>query len=156
MMCWAGKRVEARTSMTRPPEQPANIEPQPPRLSERLLQRLLPSGVVGETILGDLREEHGALVRSGSRRRAQRWYRRQALGIAWRAGRDRLRGSGPFTTRAAAGNQSEHRRQHMKSGMFGALRYGVRGLARSPQFTVAAVLTLALAVGTNSSIFSVV
>src|SRR5687767_15344613 len=121
--------------MTRPPEQQHGMEPQPPRLTERVLQRLLPPGVVGETILGDLREEHGALVRRGSRRRAQRWYRWQALGIAWRAARDRLRGSGPFTTRATARNDSRYRRQRMRSGMFGALRYGARGLARSPQFT---------------------
>jgi putative ABC transport system permease protein len=32
----------------------------------------------------------------------------------------------------------------------------MRGLARSPQFTLAAILTLALAIGTNASIFSVV
>ena len=42
------------------------------------------------------------------------------------------------------------------SGMWSAVRYGARGLVRAPQFTLAASLTLALAIGANASIFSVV
>jgi len=36
------------------------------------------------------------------------------------------------------------------------LRYGIRGLARSPGFTAVAILTIALGIGVNSTIFSLV
>ena|SRR5437773_6729351 len=36
------------------------------------------------------------------------------------------------------------------------LRYGTRALRRTPAFTVVAVLTLALAIGANSAVFTVV
>ena len=41
-------------------------------------------------------------------------------------------------------------------GLIGNIRYGARRLFRAPAFTIITILTLALGVGANTAIFSVV
>jgi predicted permease len=48
------------------------------------------------------------------------------------------------------------REEARMQSLFGNLRYGVRQLLRAPTFTIVTILTLALGVGANTAIFSVV
>ncbi len=55
----------------------------PKGLLRYMLERLLPSGLEGEAIRGDLLEEFRAIAERSSLRQARAWYRRQAVRVLW-------------------------------------------------------------------------
>ena len=55
---------------------------EPPRLAQALLRRLMPDGVAGLTMLGDLLEGFEERARHDGIAAARRWYRWQTLALA--------------------------------------------------------------------------
>jgi putative ABC transport system permease protein len=122
---------------------------------ERCLRRVLSSlGEVGESIVGDLRSEHSGLVETEGRACADRWYARNAMGILMRVMADRVRGDGPFHPNGWSARRGRKEMWSM-GGLWNELRQAGRNLLRAPQYALAAILTLALAVAANTVVFSV-
>jgi len=126
----------------------------PPRLAEWLLRRFLPSGVTGESIIGDLREEYGDYLRGENRLPAVIWYWSRVYQIARRYV---LPTSVPV----------HHRRLLGRSSIIASLRrtvesvsqdvsFGLRTLKQRPTFAIMSIFTLGLGIGATTAIFSVV
>lgn len=124
---------------------------EPPRSLARLLAASLPPTERGQAILGDLHEEYGPRAERGLWR-ARLWYARAALGVALRYAAERRRYRRP----TRLGERAQPGWEGAMETLVTNLRYALRRLARSPLFTLIAIVSLGLGIGANTAMFSLV
>ena len=110
-----------------------------PPLARLLLRMTDP--LVREFVAGDLEEGFATMARAEGVSRARRWTTLQALAAVRQH---------PWQPRVAA----EHRGDGLMRTLLQDLRYGLRMVRRQPTFSLVVILTLALAIGANTVIFS--
>ncbi len=117
----------------------------PPKLAQRFLVRLVPSGIVGESIVGDAHEEYLEQIARVGSMRARLWYWSHVLNIA-------LKYRNRRTTESAGHGGSGT----ALAGLAQDFRFTWRSLGRSAAFTSVVVGTLGIGIGATTAIFSVV
>lgn len=115
----------------------------PPRVLEALLERALPEGEWRDTILGDLHEEFAETAARSGRPRAALRYLGAAAGVAlrgaWRRRADAVGSAGGGTMRGFWNDD---------------VKVALRGYRKRPAVTGVMVATLAIALGANAAVFS--
>ena len=133
-----------------------NSAPPPPALARRLLALALPDDA-RDYIVSELDEVYRRTYEQDGHARALRWYWREALafsgGFTLERIRERATGRNPITV---PHNDKRGPMQAFLEGWIGDFKHAARSLVRVPGFTFIVVLTLALAIGANAAIFSVV
>jgi putative ABC transport system permease protein len=128
----------------------AGREVSPPRLATWLVSRALPVGG-RDAVLGDLHERYVCRVTDGGAAGADRWYWKQALSFVIRVPVSRA--AARFAGRGRSIAVEPSRRG---VGLGSEIRFAARALRKRPGLSVTAVAVLALAVGANTTVFSVV
>lgn len=116
----------------------------PPTVARWLLTVLVREPV-REYLLGDLDEQFADVVRGAGARRARRWYWSQAI-----------RSIGPTRALRPASSRARGSRRGIDMSLLSKdIVVGVRTILRSPGYSAITVLTLALAIGANTLLFSI-